>query len=92
MKCDKYITEKRNRELVASGTTTWMFKTVSGDTIYSTNYKKLGMPQFGSIGPNGCKPKYLQNWYYGDCLRWKYVKDDRFNQIINPSCIFIGSK
>jgi hypothetical protein len=89
--CD-HIEAEEHKAMVASGTTTWLFKTPSGDTITSTQYNSWGQPDYGNIGPNGCSPRYPQRWYYGRCTHWVAVTDDKFRIWINPNCTLIGKK
>lgn len=77
---------------VASSSTTWMFRTSEGDTIYSTMTRAWGMPAYGNIGARGCLSNDPPRWYYGDCLTWELVKDDCTHQPIHPTCIFVGLK
>lgn len=88
-KCDDKLDAAVLKERMASGTTTWMFKTPAKDTIYSTQFKSWGQPKFGVVGNTGRGP---QAWYFGDALIWEMALDDKFKVQVNPNCILIGSR
>lgn len=91
-KCEDRLEAETLKHRMASGTQTYIFKSPSGDTLYSTNFVAWGYPRLGGITPNGYSSKAPIRWYYGDALDWESCKDDKFHQNINPNCILVGIK